>query len=63
MNTVDEAITNSIEAEPPAEVKAVLEEFLTAMHRFDEKAKQDWEEIERLKAETRANLARLREAA
>ena len=63
MNPTENAIINQIEAEPPAEVKAVLEEFLTEMHRFNEKAKRDWEEIERLKAETRANLARLREAA
>ena len=63
MNSIENAIANQIETEPPAEVKAVMEEFLTAMRRFDEKAKQDWEEIERLRAETRANLARLREAA
>jgi len=60
---MDKTINTELTTDDPAEIKRLIDQYLEAMRRMDEQRAQDWEEISRLKAETRAMLDILREAA
>ncbi len=64
---MDDTIKNLLTLEPasddPVEYQKLAELYFAEMRRMNEKMRQDQEEIERLKVETRMHLDRLRKVA
>lgn len=60
---MEKAFETELTGDDKAELKKLLEQFEEAMRRYDEQRIKDWEEIERLQADTRAKLEFLRKAA
>ncbi len=59
---MDKALTLELTAETAAELEEIVKELIAEMQRAGEKMKRDKEEIDRLKAETRAILKQLQAA-
>ena len=60
---MDDAINKELTADGPAEIQRQIDQYLEAMRRMSEQMVKEREEIDRLKAETRAMLDHLRKAA
>jgi hypothetical protein len=60
---MEKAFETELTGSDKAELKKLIEQFEEAMRRYDEQRIKDWEEIERLQADTRAKLEFLRKAA
>lgn len=60
---MDKILETELTTDDPEEIKKLINQYLEAMHRMNEQMAKDREEIDRLKAETRAMLDHLRKVA
>jgi hypothetical protein len=56
-------LATELTTDDPEEIKKLIEQYLEAMRRKNKQAEKDWEEIYRLRNETRALLDQLGKAA
>ena len=56
---MDDTARFGVSADEAAQIQGAIQECILEMHRANERMKKDQEEIERLKAKTRAMLAEL----
>ena len=57
--TIHPELATELTTDDPEEIKKLIEQYLEAMRRKNENIARNWEEIERLKAETQVTLDKL----
>lgn len=61
--TIQPELATELTTDDPAEIKKLIDQYLEAMRQKNKQAEKDWEEIYRLRDETRVLLNQLGKAA